>query len=37
MATLLHVLGVDLDVQYVDPGGRPRSMIESGKPIAELV
>jgi uncharacterized protein (DUF1501 family) len=37
MATLLQVLGVDLDVQYVDSGGRPRSMIESGKPIAELI
>lgn len=37
MATLLHMLGVDLNVQYVDPTGRPRSMVESGKPIAELV
>jgi uncharacterized protein (DUF1501 family) len=37
MATLLHMLGVDLNVQYVDPTGRPRSMIENGKPIAELV
>jgi uncharacterized protein (DUF1501 family) len=37
MATLLHVLGVDLEIQYVDPSGRPRSMVESGKPIVELV
>jgi uncharacterized protein (DUF1501 family) len=37
MATLLQVLGVDLEVQYVDRTGRPRSMVESGKPIAELV
>jgi uncharacterized protein (DUF1501 family) len=37
MATLLHVLGVDLEVQYVDRTGRPRSMVESGKPITELL
>jgi hypothetical protein len=37
MATLLHMLGVDLNVQYIDPTGRPRSMVESGKQIAELV
>jgi Protein of unknown function (DUF1501) len=37
MATLLDVLGVDLAVQYTDRSGRPRSMVESGKPIAELL
>jgi uncharacterized protein (DUF1501 family) len=37
MATLLAVLGVDLKVQYVDQSGRPRSMIEHGEPIAELL
>jgi hypothetical protein len=37
MATLLHVLGVDLEVQYVDRSGRPRSMVENGKPIVELL
>lgn len=37
MATLLHVLGVDLRVQYADPAGRPRSMVESGRPIEELI
>ena len=37
MATLLHVMGVDLSVQYVDPNGRPRYMVEDGKPIEELV
>lgn len=37
MATLLHVLGVDLRVQYLDPSGRPRSMVESGRPLEELV
>jgi hypothetical protein len=37
LATLLHVLGVDPEVQYADRNGRPRSMVESGKPIAELL
>jgi hypothetical protein len=37
MATLLHTLGMDLHVQYVDQSGRPRSMVESGEPIAELL
>jgi uncharacterized protein (DUF1501 family) len=37
MATLLAVLGVDLEVQYTDRSGRPRSMVETGKPITELL
>ena len=37
MATLLSVVGVDLRVQYVDQSGRPRSMVENGEPIAELL
>jgi hypothetical protein len=37
MATVFHVLGLPLDLQYVDHVGRPTSMIEGGKPIAELV
>ena len=37
MATLFQVLGIDLSVQYVDPSGRPRYMIESGEPLAELL
>jgi hypothetical protein len=37
MATLFHVLGIDLKVQYVHPSGRPISMIEDGKVIEELV
>jgi hypothetical protein len=37
MATILHALGIDLEVQYVDPSGRPRYMVESGQPLAELV
>ena len=36
MATLLNVLGVELEVQYVDRNGRPRSMLENGAPLAEL-
>ena len=37
MATIFHVLGINRRVQYVDQAGRPVYMIESGKPIAELV
>jgi hypothetical protein len=37
MATLFHVLGIDLMVQYVHPSGRPMNMIEDGKVIEELV
>ncbi|HMC90022.1 MAG TPA: DUF1501 domain-containing protein [Gemmataceae bacterium] len=37
MATVFRVLGVPLDRQFQDPAGRPTSMIDGGKPIAELV
>jgi hypothetical protein len=37
MATVFHVLGVPLDLQYRDPTGRPMSMISGGKPIADLL
>jgi uncharacterized protein (DUF1501 family) len=37
MATLFHVLGLDLKLQFVHPGGRPINMIENGRPIEELV
>ena len=37
MATVFHVLGIPQDLQYRDPAGRPVSMINGGKPIAELV
>jgi len=37
MATVFHVLGLPQDLQYRDPSGRPTSMIDGGKPIAELV
>ncbi|HTU18885.1 MAG TPA: DUF1501 domain-containing protein [Gemmataceae bacterium] len=37
MATVFHVLGVPQDLQYTDPTGRPTSMNNGGKPIAELI
>ncbi len=37
MATVFHVLGIPLDLQYQDPSGRPVKMIDGGTPIAELV
>lgn len=37
LATIFHVLGIDQNVQFVHPNGRPISMIEEGKVIKELV
>jgi hypothetical protein len=37
MATIFHVLGIDPQVQFVHPSGRPTSMIEDGTVIRELV
>jgi hypothetical protein len=37
MATLFHVLGLDPQLQFMSPAGRPTYMLEKGKPIAELV
>jgi hypothetical protein len=37
MATVFHVLGIPQQLQYTDPAGRPTSMIDGGRPIAELV
>lgn len=37
MATIFHVLGVAPQTQYTNPGGRPVTMLEEGRPIAELV
>ncbi len=37
MATVFHVLGIDLRVQFINQAGRPVYMIENGKPIAELI
>jgi uncharacterized protein (DUF1501 family) len=36
-ATLFHVLGIDQDLQFTHPTGRPVTMIEEGKVISELV
>jgi hypothetical protein len=37
MATVFHVLGIDPQIQFTDPGGRPVSMIDDGVAIASLV
>jgi hypothetical protein len=38
MATIFHVLGINLQQQFVDPTGRPTYLIPDGaRPIAELV
>jgi uncharacterized protein (DUF1501 family) len=36
MATIFQVLGMDLQLQYLHPSGRPTYMIEDGKPLEEL-
>lgn len=37
MATIFHVLGIDLHVQFTNQFGRPVYMVEHGAPIAGLV
>ena len=37
MATVFHVLDLDRRIQFTNQAGRPTYMIETGKPIAELV
>jgi len=37
MATVFNVLGLPLDQHFHDQSGRPTAMVETGKPIAELV
>jgi hypothetical protein len=38
MATVFHVLGIDPQLQFTDPSGRPQYLLPEGaKPIAELV
>jgi hypothetical protein len=37
MATVFHVLGIDPGLQYVNQSGRPVTLVEEGRPIAELV
>jgi hypothetical protein len=35
-ATIYHHMGVPLDATYLDPVGRPRYIVEDGRPIPEL-
>ena len=37
MATIIHMYGLDYQLQYVNNQGRPTFLIEDGQPIAELV
>ncbi|HEX3725354.1 MAG TPA: DUF1501 domain-containing protein, partial [Pirellulales bacterium] len=37
MATVLHVLGVDPHIQFMNQAGRPVYMVEDGQPISALV
>jgi hypothetical protein len=36
-ATIYHHMGVPLDATYTDTSGRPRYIVDSGKPIEELL
>jgi hypothetical protein len=36
-ATIYHHMGVPLDATYLDTSGRPRHIVEHGKPIPELL
>jgi hypothetical protein len=36
-ATIYRHMGVPLDASYLDPTGRPRPIVENGRPIAELL
>ena len=36
-ATIYHKMGVPLDATYPDPRGRPRLIVEKGRPIEELL
>jgi hypothetical protein len=35
-ATIYQHMGVPLDASYLDTTGRPRAIVEKGRPIAEL-
>lgn len=37
MATILHVMDIDPRIQFTNQAGRPTYMVETGKPIEELV
>jgi uncharacterized protein (DUF1501 family) len=36
-ATIYHHMGVPIDATYLDPTGRPRFIVDSGRPIRELL
>jgi hypothetical protein len=36
-ATIYHHMGVPLDASYLDTSGRPRHIVENGRPIGELL
>ena len=36
-ATIYHHMGVPLDATYTEGTGRPRFIVEGGKPISELI
>ena len=36
-ATIYRHMGVPLDATYLEPSGRPRHIVENGRPLAELV
>lgn len=37
LATIYHVLGIDPHTSFLDNSGRPVPLVDSGKPIAELI
>jgi uncharacterized protein (DUF1501 family) len=37
VATIFHVLGIDRNIQFTHPSGRPIYMIENGRPIEEVL
>jgi hypothetical protein len=37
LATLYHVLGIDLSRTMLDLNGRPRQLVDTGEPIAGLI
>ena len=37
LATIYYLLGIPLDTHYEDSTGRPVSIVDSGKPIRELL
>jgi hypothetical protein len=37
LATIYHVLGIDLQTSFPDYAGRPTPILDGGKPIAEII